>query len=109
MELTPLRRGLLRLKGVTLARADALGLFRSFVNVTKPETMLILPKRYPISPLSLPGRLQYQPRGVSLASKIGQSEEFMALRDYRPGDPPRRIAWKICRAYFRAYTGQTMP
>jgi hypothetical protein len=34
VELTPLRRGILRFNGVTLARPDPLGLFRSFVKVS---------------------------------------------------------------------------
>src|SRR5204862_6450540 len=32
--------------------------------------------------------------GVALASAIGESEEFVSLRDYRPGDPLRRIHWR---------------
>jgi uncharacterized protein (DUF58 family) len=31
---------------------------------------------------------------VALASSIGDSEEFLSLREYRPGDPLRRIHWK---------------
>jgi uncharacterized protein (DUF58 family) len=31
---------------------------------------------------------------VSLAASIGDSEEFLALRDYRPGDPLQRVHWK---------------
>jgi uncharacterized protein (DUF58 family) len=42
----------------------------------------------------LPGKRQYQPRGVSLASTIGESEEFIALRDYRPGDPLKHVSWR---------------
>jgi uncharacterized protein (DUF58 family) len=29
-----------------------------------------------------------------MASSVGDSEEFLSLRDYRPGDPLRRIHWK---------------
>jgi uncharacterized protein (DUF58 family) len=29
-----------------------------------------------------------------MASSVGDSEEFVSLRDYRPGDPLRRIHWK---------------
>ena len=35
-----------------------------------------------------------QSGSVSLASSVGDSEEFVSLRDYRPGDPLRRIHWK---------------
>lgn len=94
VELLPLRRGLLRLTGVTLARPDPLGLFRSFRKIPAPQSVLILPKRYPIPPLALPGTLKYQEGGVALASNVGQSEEFVALRDYRHGDPLRHIHWR---------------
>jgi hypothetical protein len=29
-----------------------------------------------------------------LASSVGESEEFVSLREYRPGDPLRRMHWK---------------
>jgi uncharacterized protein (DUF58 family) len=37
---------------------------------------------------------RYQQGGVSLSSSVGDSQEFMSLRDYRPGDPLRRIHWR---------------
>jgi len=55
---------------------------------------LVLPRRYPVGRLALPGSRRYQPGGVALASRIGESPEFIGLRDYRPGDPLRRIDWK---------------
>jgi uncharacterized protein (DUF58 family) len=54
----------------------------------------VLPKRYILPRLVLPGNSEYQPSGVALASAVGQSDEFIALRDYRPGDPLRHIHWK---------------
>jgi uncharacterized protein (DUF58 family) len=94
VELTPQRRGVLRFERVTLARPDPLGLFRAFLNVPLPQTTLILPKRYPLPTVALPGTMKYQEGGVALASNVGQSEEFVALRDYRHGDPFRHIHWR---------------
>jgi len=91
---TPLRRGLLRLEGLTLARTDPFGLFRAFAKFPLPETILILPKRYPLPDIALPGAMKYQEGGVALASNVGQSDEFVALREYRRGDPLRRIHWR---------------
>jgi hypothetical protein len=91
---TPLRRGLLRLEGLTLARTDPFGLFRAFAKLRAPETVLILPKRYALPPLILPGALRFQEGGVALASNVGQSDEFVSLREYRRGDPLRRIHWR---------------
>jgi uncharacterized protein (DUF58 family) len=36
----------------------------------------------------------HYPGGVALASSVGNSDEFVSLRDYRPGDPMRQIHWK---------------
>ncbi len=94
LELVPLRRGILRFAGVTVARPDPLGLFRSFSQVAAPQTVLILPKRYPLPPIALPGQMKYQEGGVALAANVGRSEEFVALRDYRHGDPVRHIHWR---------------
>ncbi|HSY43163.1 MAG TPA: DUF58 domain-containing protein [Candidatus Acidoferrum sp.] len=94
VSVTPMRRGLLRLEGLTLARTDPFGIFRAFSKFRLPETMLILPKRYPLPPIALPGNMKYQEGGVALASNVGQSDEFVALREYRRGDPLRRIHWR---------------
>ncbi len=94
LQLTPLRRGVLRLIGTTIACPDPFGLFRSLRTIPTPQTMLIFPRRYPMSPFELPGTMKYQLGGVSVATSVGESEEFMALREYRPGDPLRRMHWK---------------
>ena len=94
VEFRPLRRGYLRFTGVTVARADPLGLFRAVRPIARPESLLVLPRRYPVPPIRLPGTRKFQPGGVALASSVGESEEFVSLRDYRPGDPRRRIHWK---------------
>jgi hypothetical protein len=94
LELTPLRRGVIRFTGVTLARPDPLGLFRAFLTLPLPQTAVILPKRYPLPAIPLPGTMKYQEGGVALAASVGQSDEFVALRDYRDGDPLRHIHWR---------------
>jgi len=91
---TPKRRGALQLSAVVVTWADPFGLFNSCCTVACPQSVLILPKRYPVTPLNLPGTVRYQPGGVSLASSVGQSEEFVSLREYRPGDPLRHIHWR---------------
>ena len=93
LELLPLRRGVLRFDAVAVACPDPFGLSRVFVRVLLPQSLLILPKRYPLPPLALPGQLRYQQGGVSLAASVGESEEFVSLRDYRPGDALRHIHW----------------
>jgi hypothetical protein len=93
LRLLPHRRGRLRLNGLVLTRPDPLGLFRSRVFLPAPASLLVLPKRYPLAPLNLPGRRRFQPGGLSLAASVGDSQEFIGLREYRPGDSPRAIHW----------------
>lgn len=94
MQLLPLRRGVLRFEGTTIVCPDPFGLFLAWQQAPAAQSVLILPKRYPLPPVDLPGTRKYQPRGIALASAVGESEEFMSLRDYRPGDPLRSIHWK---------------
>ena len=94
VELLPLRRGVLRFSAITLARPDPIGLFRAFARRRSVDSTLILPRRYPLPSINLPGAFRYQAGGVALASNVGQSDEFVALRDYRHGDPVRHIHWR---------------
>jgi uncharacterized protein (DUF58 family) len=94
VECLPLRRGALRFEGVDVARTDPFGLFRAFVHLAMPQTVLVLPRRYPLPALALPGTRQYQRGGVAMAWSVGESEEFVSVRDYRRGDPLRRIHWR---------------
>jgi uncharacterized protein (DUF58 family) len=93
-ELTPRRRGYLDLAAVMLSRPDPFGLFKAQRRIPAPQRLLVLPRRYPVPPLTLPGARRFQPGGVSLAGSVGDSEDFVSLRDYRPGDPLRRIHWR---------------
>jgi uncharacterized protein (DUF58 family) len=93
-EIVPGRRGYLNLKSVSIARPDPLGLFKSFVTLPAEQAVLILPKRYNLPPFSIPGTRKYQPGGVALTYSVGDSQEFVSMRDYRPGDPLRRIHWR---------------
>jgi uncharacterized protein (DUF58 family) len=92
--ITPLRRGLLQFQAITLTCPDPLGLFNTCVTLSLPQSVLILPKRYQLPPIQLPGLRRYQSGGVALASSVGDAEEFHGLREYRPGDPTRKIHWK---------------
>src|SRR5260221_426023 len=94
MRCMPLRRGELRFEAVSIGRAEPLGLMRSLRRLPLRESLIVMPRTYPVSPLHLPGSRRLQPGGVAFAGRIGDAEEFMSLRDYRPGDTPRRIHWK---------------
>lgn len=93
-EITPSCRGVIRLKGLTVTRADPFGLWNACQTISLPQSMLILPKLYQLPQIQLPGSRKYQSGGVTLTSSVGDSEEFRSLRDYRAGDSLRKIHWK---------------
>ena len=93
-EMLPIRRGEIMLTGLTFARPDPFHLFRALHRVPLYHSVLILPKRYAIPPIRLPGTRKFKLGGMALASSVGDSQEFMSLREYRPGDPLRRIHWR---------------
>ncbi len=94
MRLVPHRRGFVRLRAVTIAKADPLGVFKGQVRAGIAESLLVLPRRYDVSWAELLGRAQDRIGGQSQAASAGGAEEFASLREYRPGDPMRHIHWK---------------
>ncbi len=94
MKIFPLKRGTLQFTGLTITCPDPLGLFNGISYITLSDSVVILPKRYSLPEIRLGGKRMYQSGGVALTSSVGDSEEFISLRDYRPGDPLKRIHWK---------------
>ena len=92
--LKPRRRGRIELDALQLARTESLGLVRGLARIAAPGRVIALPKRYRLPALALPGRRRFQQGGVTLATSVGDSEEFIGLREYRPGDPLQRVHWK---------------
>lgn len=92
--LVPRKRGVLTFAGIDLVRPDTFGLAYGRVHKPLPDRLVVLPKRYRLPQVLLPAQRLLQPGGHALASSIGDSEEFLALREYRPGDSLRRVHWK---------------
>lgn len=95
IELTPARRGVIRLHDLRVFLPDPLGLFQKCVKVSAPPVSLtVLPRRYSLPPVRLPGGAAFKISGDANTNAIGNSGEFVGLRDYRAGDPLRQIHWK---------------
>lgn len=91
---TPHARGYMNFAGVTLGRPDPLSLFHSLFRVPLPGKLLVLPPTFSMTPPQPASQRKHHPGGVFLASSVGNADEFMSLRDYRPGDSLRHIHWK---------------
>lgn len=94
LELLPYRRGYIRFSRTRIARPDPLGLTRAMKSSKNEDSLLVLPRTYDVPPVLLHGKRKYQRGGMNLASLVGDSQEFMSLRDYKPGDPLRAIHWR---------------
>lgn len=101
LELMPLRRGRLQFAELCLYRPDPFGLMRSRHRLALPQTCCVLPRRYPMAALPPASGRAYQRGGVALSNTVGDSEEFMALREYRHGDALRNIHWRSSAKYGR--------
>lgn len=94
-ELVPLRRGRLTLSGAVAARTDPFGLVRRPAPVhDTAASVMVFPRRFRLPPLLLPGLARRLHNGdIAMAGSVGDSEDFVAVREYRPGDPLRRMHW----------------
>ena len=94
VKLLPLRRGYIRFSRFIVGKPDPLGVFRATQVIAAKDALLILPKTYDVPPLRLQGKRDYQHSGINQAGSVGSSQEFLSLREYRPGDPFRAIHWR---------------
>lgn len=67
------------------------GLVLARQQYTRDIKLLVVPRIARVDTLSTPMAQRYQPGGVALASKTGESMELMSVRPYRAGDPLRDL------------------
>lgn len=95
MRLIPRRRGVFHLNDLRASLPDPFGLFQRCCRVrAKEDTLVVFPRRYRLPPFDLSGEACLEMGGAAVSNTIGQSGEFLGLRDYRSGDALRRIHWK---------------
>lgn len=88
------RRGYYQLDGVTQETYFPFGVWRDLVRHEQVQTLLVYPRFSPLNHIDMPVGLRYQPGGVALSSNVGDSTEFLGVRDFRAGDSVRNIHWK---------------
>lgn len=87
-------RGLYLLGPTRLFAADPLGVFARGVEIDCVTTLTIYPRAAALGGYRLLG--PRPPYGPTLEAKdrLGQGEEIIGVRPYRPGDPLSRIHWR---------------
>jgi uncharacterized protein (DUF58 family) len=95
LEMTAERRGRYVVPGLGVSRTDPLGLLATRRAFRQPaQAVLAYPRFFHIERLPLPVGRRYQPGGIPLASSLGDMNEFVSTREYREGDPLRKIHWR---------------
>jgi len=88
-------RGRYTVPGLGVSGTDPLGLLATRRSERQPtQTVLAYPRYFSMEDLGLPVGRRYQPGGIPLASSLGDSNEFVGTREYREGDPLRKIHWR---------------
>lgn len=88
------RRGVFTSGQVTLASGAPFGFLRSKRALVVEGQMTVVPRwvelrSFPIlEPSSFPSDVLHE------RARTGAGEEFLGVRDYRPGDPPRSVHWR---------------
>jgi uncharacterized protein (DUF58 family) len=92
----PTRRGAYELPGPEVLSAFPFGLFVNKRRPREPARLLVTPHFEPLTEIRIPSGKRHQPGGLQLVSQVGDSEEFIGCREYRPGDRIRDLhhaAW----------------
>jgi len=88
--LGPLRRGPVGVRGLAIETGDPLGFFTLRGNGLDSELTVVLPR---FKALADPPRARELEASVA-APRAGSGTEMFGVREYRPGDPLRRIHWR---------------
>ncbi|MCH2144024.1 MAG: DUF58 domain-containing protein [Phycisphaerales bacterium] len=92
--LWPRRRGVLNLHRVRLTSFFPFGLMGRSVELELPQRVLVHPRVHAVRPDLLRTAVTGELGGIRLSRLPGPGEDFYSVREFKPGDSIRQIAWK---------------
>jgi uncharacterized protein (DUF58 family) len=93
------RRGWMELDPFRIENKYPLGLFRAWSVIIPQARCLVYP-----APALNPPPLPKAGRGDYGVARAGEGEHLHGLREYQPGDPLRRIAWRTSARHQKLYS-----
>jgi len=88
-----MKRGAFVIGPVSISATDMMGAFRVERRLAAPQEVIVYPATVRVRPEPLGGVLRFGGAETEQVSASGSGLEFYGIRDYRPGDPLRRIHW----------------
>ncbi len=92
--LWPTRRGRLRFDRFRVDTTFPFGLIRKAVTFTQASEVLVYPRSLPLREGFLERIAGVGFGGTRIAGEAGAGEDYFGMREYRPGDSLRQVAWK---------------
>lgn len=83
----------MQLEKLTLSSEFPLGLLHKSIVWIETQSMIVLPQVRPLRPSLIQSLLSTGHEGRSLGVSIGFGEDPIGLREWRPGDEARQVAW----------------
>ena len=90
----PQRRGETHFGPLTYFTEFPFGLVRRSVIISESRHLLVFPRVYALRPDLLRRLVPAGPIGTRSGRRAGPGDDFYGLREYRPGDDHRHVAWK---------------
>ena len=92
--LWPTRRGVMHLDRIRLSSFFPFGLMGRSLEFTVPQRILVHPTVHPVRSDILRAAVAGELGGIRLSRLPGPGEDFYSVREFKPGDSIRQIAWK---------------
>ncbi|HSI35172.1 MAG: DUF58 domain-containing protein [Phycisphaerae bacterium] len=93
-ELVPRRRGLYVLDRYQLSTSFPFGFIKRAVDRRERDSVLIFPAIAKVDPRLLALCRSADQAGAAMRPRRGGDDEFYGVKEYRPGENPRRIHWR---------------
>ncbi len=94
LRLKPVKRGIYTLPELRPHSTFPFNLMRSGSVRHSLGTLTVIPHFHPLTNIGVPLGMRYQPGGVALSSRVGESAEYIGNRDYVPGESTRRLDFR---------------
>jgi uncharacterized protein (DUF58 family) len=90
----PARRGLARFDQLRIATTFPFGIVRKSITSSQPQYMLVYPRLFALRRRVLDAVAPAGAIGTKVTDRAGSGDDYFGLREFRPGDSMRHIAWK---------------